>query len=38
MDPRQAVMKWVDAILDELVEKEMGSGTKIKKNDKKERF
>lgn len=32
VDPRQTVLKWVDAILDELVEEEMGSGTEIKKS------
>lgn len=32
VDPRQTVLKWVDAILDKLVEEEMGSGTEIKKS------
>lgn len=33
VDPRQTVTRWVETRIDELVEKEMGSGTEMERND-----
>ncbi|MCJ1470666.1 hypothetical protein MMC07_009312 [Pseudocyphellaria aurata] len=33
VDPRQTVTRWVETRIDELVEKEMGSGTEVERND-----
>lgn len=33
VDPRQTVVKWVGARIEELVEEEMGSGTEVEQND-----